>query len=107
MERRAPQARRSGRQVRLSSGRRAAAIVRAFWQRASRARGGVAVAAVAIGLAAWAPQALADFPYVGDGTAGDPSSWALAPGHVPSNLGGLAWKFAATPVQQLINAKSS
>src|SRR6202035_2280912 len=42
-------------------------------------------------------QALADFPYVGDGTLSEPASWALAPGHVPSNLGGLGWKFAATP----------
>jgi hypothetical protein len=50
-----------------------------------------------IALAAGAPQALADFPYVGDGTAGEPASWALAPGHVPGNVGGLAWKFAATP----------
>lgn len=50
-----------------------------------------------IGLAAGAPPALADFPFLGDGTAGEPASWALAPGHVPANLGGLAWKFAATP----------
>src|SRR5437879_4906034 len=48
-------------------------------------------------LALAAPQALADFPYLGNGTAGDPSSWTLAPGQVPSNLGGLGWKFAATP----------
>ena len=26
-----------------------------------------------------------------------PSSWKLAPGHTPTNVGGLAWKFAATP----------
>ena len=57
----------------------------------------LALLLAAIGLASFAPQAVADFPYVGDGTAGDPSSWALAPGHVPSNLGGLGWKFAATP----------
>jgi hypothetical protein len=44
-----------------------------------------------------APAARADFPYVGDGTLAEPSSWALKPGHVPSNVGGLAWKFAATP----------
>ena len=37
----------------------------------------------ALGLSA--SSALADFPYVGDGTAGEPASWALAPGHVPSN----------------------
>jgi hypothetical protein len=57
----------------------------------------LAIAAAAIALAAVAPQALADFPYVGDGSLGEPASWALAPGHVPSNIGGLAWKFAATP----------
>jgi hypothetical protein len=56
-----------------------------------------ALLAAAIALAAFTPQALADFPYVGDGSAGDPSSWTLAPGHVPANLGGLGWKFAATP----------
>jgi hypothetical protein len=56
-----------------------------------------AVATAVIALAAFTPQAFADFPYVGDGTSGDPASWALAPGHVPSNLGGLGWKFAATP----------
>ncbi|HWX96796.1 MAG TPA: hypothetical protein VNZ01_08075 [Solirubrobacteraceae bacterium] len=55
------------------------------------------LAAAALALAAFAPQAAADFPYVGDGTAADPASWALAPGHVPGNLGGLGWKFAATP----------
>jgi hypothetical protein len=56
-----------------------------------------AVATAVIALAAFTPQAFAEFPYVGDGTSGDPASWALAPGHVPSNLGGLGWKFAATP----------
>jgi hypothetical protein len=58
---------------------------------------GFAVASLAVLSVALAPAAHADFPYVGDGTPGDPNSWALAPGHVPSNLGGLAWKFAATP----------
>jgi hypothetical protein len=57
----------------------------------------VAIAAATVGLGAFAPPALADFPYVGDGSASEPASWALAPGHVPSNVGGLAWKFAATP----------
>jgi hypothetical protein len=56
-----------------------------------------ALAALALVFAAWASPALADFPYVGDGSSGDPASWALAPGHVPTNLGGLGWKFAATP----------
>ena len=40
--------------------------------------------------------ALADFPYIGDGTAGDPSSWKLEPGHTPTNVGD-PWKLAATP----------
>src|SRR6185437_5857773 len=48
-------------------------------------------------LIALAAPAHADFPYVGDGTPSEPSSWKLAPGHTPSNVGGLAWKFAATP----------
>ena len=48
-------------------------------------------------LLALAAAAQADFPYIGDGTASDPSTWALQPGHTPSNLGGLGWKFAATP----------
>src|SRR5437667_6870742 len=52
---------------------------------------------VAVACALCAPQALADFPYVGDGTLSEPSSWKLAPGHTPTNVGGLAWKFAATP----------
>jgi hypothetical protein len=52
---------------------------------------------VAVACALCAPQALADFPYVGDGTLSEPSSWRLAPGHTPTNVGGLAWKFAATP----------
>ena len=60
-------------------------------------RAHLAIAAAAVALAAVPTQALADFPYVGDGTASEPASWALAPGHVPSNIGGLAWKFAATP----------
>jgi hypothetical protein len=49
-------------------------------------------------LALTAAQALAAFPYVGDGTLAAPSTWKLAPGEVPFNAGGgLAWKFAATP----------
>jgi hypothetical protein len=52
---------------------------------------------VVIALAWPSGRALADFPYVGDGKLSEPSTWALAPGHVPSNIGGLAWKFAATP----------
>ena len=52
---------------------------------------------LALGFAAGAPEALAEFPYIGDGTPGDPASWKLAPGHTPTNIGGLGWKFAATP----------
>src|SRR6202048_2913780 len=63
----------------------------------SRARAGVVLVIVALGFAASAPQALADFPYIGDGTPSEPASWKLAAGHVPTNVGGLAWKFAATP----------
>ena len=57
----------------------------------------VACACVAL-LAALAPAvALADFPYLGEGTLSEPASWRLGPGQVPHNLDGLAWKFAATP----------
>ncbi len=42
-------------------------------------------------------QAQAAFPYYGTGSPGEPASWRLAPGEVPSNLNGLGWKFAATP----------
>ncbi len=41
--------------------------------------------------------ARADFPYVGEGELSEPSSWKLAPGEMPSNVGGLKWKYAATP----------
>jgi hypothetical protein len=51
----------------------------------------------AIVLSVAAPQAIAAFPFYGAGSPGEPASWKLAPGEVPSNLGGLAWKFAATP----------
>ena len=65
---------------------------------AARARRWWMAAFVILAIALLPPaQALADFPYVGDGTLSEPASWALAPGHVPSNLGGLGWKFAATP----------
>src|SRR5438552_794386 len=65
--------------------------------RPPRGRAAVVLASVAAACAACAPSALAEFPYLGDGTAGNPSSWKLAPGHVPTNIGGLGWKFAATP----------
>src|SRR6185437_16634772 len=64
--------------------------VRARWTAA-------ALLACAIALATCAAGALADFPFYGTGSPGEPASWKLAPGQVPSNLGGLGWKFAATP----------
>jgi hypothetical protein len=56
-----------------------------------------APALLALVLAVLPAQADAAFPYYGTGQAGEPASWKLAPGEVPSNLGGLGWKFAATP----------
>jgi hypothetical protein len=50
-----------------------------------------------LALALPASSALASFPYVGTGSPGNPASWKLGPGQVPSNLGSLGWKFAATP----------
>jgi Subtilase family len=107
MERKRRGVRRGKRQVGLSSWGRAAAhlshVTPAFArtaQRARRGRTGVAVLAATVlvlALAIASAPALADFPYVGDGAPANPASWALAPGHVPTNLGGLGWKFAATP----------
>src|SRR5437588_5747036 len=74
-----------------------AALISAAPIRTKRARGTLLVALLALACAVCAPVALADFPYVGTGTLGEPSSWKLAPGETPSNVGGLAWKFAATP----------
>jgi hypothetical protein len=65
--------------------------------RRGRRGASVSLALALAGLALLASQALAAFPFVGDGAAGNPASWKLAPGEVPSNLGGLGWKFAATP----------
>jgi hypothetical protein len=49
-------------------------------------------------LAVPASQALAAFPLVGDGSAGEPASWKLAPGETVTNLGAeLTQHFAATP----------
>jgi hypothetical protein len=56
-----------------------------------------ALLAAAIASALFAAAAPAEFPLYGTGSPGEPGSWKLAPGQVPSNLGGLAWKFAATP----------
>jgi hypothetical protein len=64
--------------------------VRARWTAA-------ALLICAIALATCAAGALADFPLYGTGNPSEPASWKLAPGQAPSNLGGLAWKFAATP----------
>jgi hypothetical protein len=50
-----------------------------------------------LALAAISASAFAAFPFYGTGSPGEPASWKLAPGQVPSNLGGLGWKFAATP----------
>ncbi len=72
-------------------------------QRRGSTRHAVRIASVAVTmlvalLAFGGAQALADFPYLGDGTAGSPATWKLEPGQVPSNGGGGdAWKFAATP----------
>jgi hypothetical protein len=57
----------------------------------------LAAALIVAALAFGAGSARAAFPYLGDGSPNDPASWKLAPGHLPSNIGGLAWKFAATP----------
>ncbi|HEX3432867.1 MAG TPA: hypothetical protein VHT25_02270 [Solirubrobacteraceae bacterium] len=53
--------------------------------------------ASAVASALFAAAAPAEFPLYGTGSAGEPASWKLAPGQLPSNIGGLAWKFAATP----------
>ncbi len=55
------------------------------------------LALVLAGSAAGTSVALAQFPYLGTGNLAEPDSWKLAPGQVPSNLDGNAWKFAATP----------
>jgi Subtilase family len=62
-----------------------------------RARHALAALLAAAGCASAASPAFAEFPYIGTGTPGNPASWKLAPGQVPSNVGGLGWKFAATP----------
>src|SRR5207244_11859582 len=59
------------------------------------ARRWAALLAVCV-LGACAPAALAAFPYVGDGTPSEPSTWKLEAGHTPTNGGG-DWKLAATP----------
>ena len=83
--------------TRAVGGRIGAALAGAASASVRWAMAAAALALTVAGCAAWAPAALADFPYVGDGTPSNPSSWRLAPGHVPSNIGGLGWKFAATP----------
>src|ERR1700726_2786068 len=64
----------------------------------ARARCAFVVALVVIGCAAWAPQALAEFPFLGKGTLSEPASWRLAPGETVTNLGGeLTQHFGGTP----------
>ena len=46
----------------------------------ARARCAFVVVLVVIGCAAWASQAMAEFPFLGKGTPGEPASWKLAPG---------------------------
>src|SRR5438105_5515691 len=89
------QARDARRRTQLGVGQ--AALARAVSTPPLRASSALAIVLIAFACAASVPPALADFPYVGDGTPGQPSSWKLAPGHTPTNVGGLAWKFAATP----------
>jgi len=68
------------------------------WRGSARARSALVVVLVAIGSAAWAPQALAEFPFLGKGTLSEPASWRLAPGETVTNLGGeLTQHFGATP----------
>jgi hypothetical protein len=57
----------------------------------------VALALGLLALGSISASAFAAFPYYGTGNPGEPASWKLAAGQVPSNLGGLGWKFAATP----------
>ena len=57
----------------------------------------VVVGFVLAGLAVTTSAALAQFPYLGTGNLAEPASWKLAPGEVPDNIGGDAWKYAATP----------
>jgi hypothetical protein len=79
------------------AGNRAPAVVRRIGAARGGRRLGTALLSVVAALLAIPAGAPADFPYVGDGSASNPGSWTLAPGHTPSNLGGLGWKFAATP----------
>jgi Subtilase family len=55
-------------------------------------------AAVVLALSAASP-ANADFPYLGNGTPGNPATWKLPAGTTPNNISGDGqdWKFAATP----------
>src|ERR1700726_2146920 len=53
----------------------------------ARARCAFVVALVVIGCAAWASQAVAEFPFLGKGTLSEPASWRLAPGETVTNLG--------------------
>jgi hypothetical protein len=64
-----------------------------------RAKLALALVIVAAGCGSVASQAFAEFPYIGKGSRSEPSSWKLAAGETPTNLGGLGWKFAATAAQ--------
>jgi hypothetical protein len=83
----------------IESSGRAVAVTRRYVRsgRAVRPLALTVLLALAVALAICASAAVADFPYYGTGSAGEPASWKLAPGQTPSNVGGLAWKFAATP----------
>lgn len=91
------QAAKACRRVQLGGGLIGAAFAHAAPIATHRARSALAIVLIASACAAAASPALADFPYVGDGTLSEPSSWRLAPGHTPTNVGGVAWKFASTP----------
>ena len=57
--------------------------------RISRRLPGIAVPALAGVAAAFclAPQALAEFPFLGKGTLSEPASWRLAPGETVTRIG--------------------
>ena len=88
-----------------STGRGARRFARAFARRVGRrpsrrlwSRSALAALFVLIASITSASQALAVFPFVGSGTLSEPSSWKLAPGETPTNLGGSVLQhFSATP----------
>ncbi len=63
-----------------------------------RAQLGATLALALAAVALTAPQALASFPLLGAGTAGEPASWRFAPGETITNLGTeLTQHFGAVP----------